>query len=361
VEAVKKDTGMIAPSGNLATGHLTRREALTRSAAAALAPILLPSFAERARAAAPKKITMKFGYTATPNNPVAIGYEKFASLVRESSNGEVNVTTFCCNQMGNDQELVQSAQSGALQMGTSSNNNLDQFTSKMMVLELPYLIKSREAYRKFWDTDAGQDIRREFETKLGLKIIMVMDAAGFRSIETNSAVIRKPSDLKGRKLRVANTPIELATLKAWGANPVPLPYNQVFTAMQQGTVDGEVLQPVWFHTDKHFEAALHVCDIHYIMLSHIGLMNLKYFEALPKDVQELVLKAGRGAENFEWTHAGEAAEKGKAALKALPGMDWYEPTGDALAEWQSQSRPVWDEFSDRIGRDLIKRVESIDA
>ena len=76
-------------------------------------------------------------------------------------------------------------------MGTSSNNNLDQFTSKMMVLELPYLIRSPGAYRKFWQTASG-DIRRDFETKLGLKILMVMDAGGFRGIETKAATVRCP-------------------------------------------------------------------------------------------------------------------------------------------------------------------------
>jgi TRAP-type transport system periplasmic protein len=339
-------------------GGVSRRQFLTLAAAAGLAgPTLLPLVEGTARAA--NKFTLKFGYTSTPTNPVSIGYEKFASLVNERSKGDITVTTFCCNQMGGDQDLVQSAQSGALQMGTSSNNNLDQFMSKMMVLELPYLIKSRTAYRKFWQTGAGNDVRHEFETKLGLKIIMVMDAAGFRSIETASATVRKPADLKGLKLRVANTPIELATFKTWGANPVPLAYNQVFTAMQQKTVDGEVLQPIWFQTDKHYEAAKKICDIHYIMLSHIGFMNLKFFNGLPKDVQDLILKAGHDAEDHEWVYAGDATNKANAALKAMPDLEWYEPTGEVLAEWEKASRPVWDQFKDQVGPDVIKSVQAL--
>ena len=243
-------------------------------------------------------------------------------------------------------------------MGTSSNNNLDQFTSTMMVLELPYLIRTREAYRKFWNT-SSDEIRREFETKLGLKILMVMDAGGYRSIETKSTTIHRPSDLKGSKLRVANTPIELATFRAWGADPVPLPYNQVYTAMQQGTVDGEVLQPLWFYTDKHYEVAKRICNIHYIMLSHIGFINLKFFNDLPKDIQALILRAGREAEDAEWSVAGKDAAQANATLKKMPGMKWYEPTGDVLAEWQKQSRPVWGQFADRIGPALIKRVEAL--
>ncbi len=311
------------------------------------------------RAADAKKVSIKFGYTATQSNPVAVGYEKFKSLVEQRSNGDINVATFCCNQLGSDLDLVQGAQSGALQMGTSSNNNLDQFTSKMMVLELPYLIRSRAAYRKFWQSKSAEVIRNEFEQKLGLKIVMIMDAGGQRGIETVTATVHRPGDLKGLKLRIANTPIEQATFKQWGANPVPMAYNQVFTALQQKTIDGEVLQPLWYYTDKHFEAAKNVCHIHYISLVHVGIMNLAFFNGLPKDHQAVIMKAGHDAEDYEWEHADEVDQKSLAAIKALPGIKFYMPVGSELLEWESTSRPVWNEFSERIGADLIKQVDAL--
>jgi TRAP-type transport system periplasmic protein len=339
-------------------GQMTRRSFMARAAALGVSGLGLLTSLQPAYAALSKKFSLKFGYTSTPTNPVSIGYERFAHLVTEKSGGDIAIATFCCNQLGNDQELVQSVQSGALQMGTAANNNLDQFTSKMMALELPYLISSRSAYRKFWQTSSG-DIRSEFETKLGIKILMVMDAGGFRSIETPKRIVHRPSDLKGMKLRAAPTPIELATLKAWGADPIPLPYNQVFTALQQGTVDGEVLQPVWFYTDKHQEVAKNICDIHYIMLSHIGFINLQLFNSMPKDVQSVLLEAAHEAEDFEWGEAETAVNKAAVALKATPGLNWYEPPPQVLTEWRDQSRPVWNQFSERIGPDLIKRIEAL--
>lgn len=358
---MKKSDGMQRLPRNALEAAVSRRAVLRRSAGIGLAASATMPFGwAPAIASSKKKFKLKFGYTSTPTNPVSLGYEKFASLVHAKSGGDVRITTFCCNQLGNDLELVQSAQSGALQMGTSSNNNLDQFTSKMMVLELPYLIRSPGAYRKFWQTSSG-DIRRAFETKLGLKILMVMDAGGFRGIETKAATVHRPADLQGLKLRAANTPIEIATFKAWGADPVPLPYNQVFTAMQQGTVDGEILQPVWFYSDKHYEVAKKIADIHYVMLSHIGFINLRFFNKLPRDVQDLINGAAREAEDFEWGQADKSTTQANNALKAMPGVEWYEPTGDVLAQWQDQSRPVWREFADRIGPGLIKRVDALNA
>lgn len=309
--------------------------------------------------AADGKVSIKFGYTATQTNPVALGYEKFKSLVEQRSNGEVAVATFCCNQLGSDLDLIQQTQSGALQMGTSSNNNLDQFTSKMMVLELPYLIKSRTAYRKFWQSKIADPIRAEFEQKLGLKILMIMDAGGQRGIETVTTVVRRPADLKGLKLRIAATPVEQATFKQWGANPVPMAYNQVFTALQQKTIDGEVLQPLWFYSDKHAEAAKKICNIHYISLAHVGVINLAFFNGLGKDHQALLLKAARDAEDFEWVQAGEIDKKAIAALKATPGVEFYDPTPADLREWETSSRPVWNEFAEKIGPDLIRQVEAL--
>ena len=341
-------------------GRLSRRALMARAVALGLGGLSLQD-APPAAAAVSKKIAFKFAYTSTPTNPVSMGYERFAAVVREKGRGEIAVSTYCCNQLGNDQELVQSVQYGALQMGASSNNNFDQFTSKMMALELPYLVRSADAYHKFWRTSYSDDIRKDIESKLGIKILMVMNAGGFRSIETISALVHRPADLKGIKLRAANTPIELATLKAWGANPVPLPYNQVFTALQQGTVDGEVLQPVWFLTDKHWEVAKKICDIHYIMLSHIGFINLRYFNSLPKDVQDILLESARVAEDFEWKVAARAVEHARAKLKAIHGVEWYEPTGPILTQWIDQSRPVWNQFSERIGSGLIKRIEALNA
>lgn len=343
-------------------GAVSRRNLLARSAAVGLASsALIPLLASSSKAAGTSRVTLKFGLTSTPTNPLTVGYEKFAALVKEKSNGEINVVTFCCNQMGNDQQLVQSVQSGALQLGTSSNNNLDQFTSETMVLELPYLIKSRAVYRKFWETPAGEGLRQKMEKKLGLKILMVMDAGGFRSIETRTRKVHTPKDLTGLKLRVANTPIELATFRRWGANPVPLPYDQVFTAVQQGTVDGEVLQPVWFYTDKHYEAAKQICHIHYIMLSHIGFMNPQAFNRLPKDMQTIILAAAKEAEDFEWGYAGGATAKADTALKAVPGIDWFDPSPAELNVWEKTSRPIWKEFSGRIGADLIRKVEALNT
>lgn len=341
---------------------LSRRNLLARSTQLGLASsILLPLLAPERATAGVRPITLKFGYTSTPTNPVSVGYEKFASLVREKSHNDLNVVTFCCNQMGNDAQLVQSVQSGALQLGTSSNNNLDQFTSACMALELPYLIKSRSVYHKLWSTPTGESLRRKMEADLGLKILMVMDAGGFRSIETRTRQVHVPGDLKGIKLRAANTPIELATFKRWGANPVPLPYNQVFTALQQGTVEGEILQPIWFYTDKHYEAAKHISHIHYVMLAHVGFMNPNAFNRLPKDMQAIILEAATEAEDFEWKYAGGAVAKADAALKARPGVTWYEPTASELDVWETTSRPVWKEFSGKISSNLLREIDALNA
>lgn len=343
--------------GSKVTLGATRREFLQLAGGAgAVAAALGTGLTARA---ADAKVSIKFGYTAVQTNPVALGYEKFKSLVEQRSNGEVAVATFCCNQLGSDLDLIQQTQSGALQMGTSSNNNLDQFTSKMMVLELPYLIKSRAAYRRFWQSKIADPIRAEFEQKLGLKILMVMDAGGQRGIETVTTTVRRPADLRGLKLRIANTPVEQATFKQWGANPVPMAYNQVFTALQQKTIDGEVLQPLWFYSDKHAEAAKKICNIHYISLAHVGVMNLAFFNGLGKDHQSLILKAGRDAEDYEWVQAREIDRKAIAALKATPGVEFYDPTPAELHEWETTSRPVWNEFAEKIGPDLIKQVEAL--
>jgi len=306
-----------------------------------------------------KKTVIKFGYTAVKSNPVAMGYEKFAELLHAQSNGDMQAQTFCCNQLGNDLQLIQSVQSGALQMGTSSNNNLDQVTSSMLAMELPYLVQSRDHYRKVWKSGPGDVFRQAFEKNLGLKILMVMDAAGFRSVETAGRDVRTPTDLKGLKLRVAPSPVELATFRNWGANPVALPYNQVYTALQQRTVDGEVLQPIWFETDKHAEVAHNICDIRYIMLAHIGVMNLDYFNSLPPDQQKLLEEVSGKAEDYEWDVAGKAADEADARLKQDKAISFYEPLKHDAEAWISSTAPIRQQFLSQAGPSLVKQIEAL--
>ena len=150
-------------------------------------------------------------------------------------------------------------------------------------------------------------------------------------------MIRRPSGLKGIKVRAANTPIELAR----GANPV-LAYNQVFTAMQQGTVDGEILRPIWYYTDKHYEVAKN-----YDMLWSLGAYRLyrpRFFNDTPKDVQDLTLRPRlHEAEDLEWDQAGKDADSANAKLKAIPGIEWFEPTGSDLADGEIVAS-IWDPF-----------------
>lgn len=306
-----------------------------------------------------KKTVIKFGYTAVATNPVAIGYEKFGSLVNEQSNGDIDIQTFCCNQLGNDLQLIQSVQSGALQMGTSSNNNLDQITPAMIALELPYLIRTPEHYRKVWSGAPGDAFRKEFEDKLGMKILMVMDAAGFRSVETAGREVHSPADLKGLKLRVAQTSVELATFNNWGANPVALPYNQVYTALQQRTVDGEVLQPIWFETDKHAEVAHNICDIRYIMLAHIGVINLKFFKSLGTDEQALLEKAGQDAEDHEWAVAAKAVEDSYGRLKSDKKIKFFDALKENPDAWINSTDSVRESFRDKAGASLVKQIEDM--
>lgn len=306
-----------------------------------------------------KPITMRFGYTATQSNPVSLGYARFASLVEAQSKGTMKINMFCCGSLGNDIQLAQSAQSGALQIGDASANNLDPLTSVMEVLELPYLVTSPAAFRKFWQSPISDSVYTTFEKKLNLKLIMVMNAAGFRSIETTGAVVRVPSDLNGMKIRTAS-PIEVEVFKNWGADPVDLPYNQVVTALQQKTVDAEVLQPVWFYSDKHYEVAHYLCDIHYIMLAHLAFMNLDDYHALSSDQQAIIANASQNAENFEWNIAATLAAKADAALKAMPSFTWYTPTPTEIALWKSSSQPMWDKLASQVGGlARIRAVESL--
>src|SRR6056297_2456415 len=181
-------------------------------------------------------MNLKVAHVCNPDHPYHKGLLEFKEVVEKNS--DIKVEIYPSGQLGgSEREYVESLQMGTLDMCLACTAPLTGFSESFMVLDLPFLFKNREHAYEVLDGKIGQEIldTLEDETIKGLSYFEV----GFRNFTNNKRPINKPEDLKGLKFRLMETPVHLKSVREWGGIPTPMAIGEVFTALQQGTIDGQ--------------------------------------------------------------------------------------------------------------------------
>ncbi|GAI05652.1 unnamed protein product, partial [marine sediment metagenome] len=185
-----------------------------------------------------------------PTKPYAIAGEYFAELVKEKTNGEVEIQVFPSSQLGNQRDLIEGLIFGTLDLTLTSTAVLGNFLPKIAIFDLPFLFRDVKHAYKALDS-IGMEIGKELEPK-GIKLLAFFEN-GVRHLTNNVRPVRAPEDMKGLKIRVMEQKIYIEMMKALGANPTPMAFGELFTALQQGTVDGQENPVSHIWTKRFFE------------------------------------------------------------------------------------------------------------
>ncbi|MCI5078117.1 TRAP transporter substrate-binding protein [Oricola sp.] len=298
------------------------------------------------------EMTLKFGHPYNETHPLAQGAQKFADMVKEKSGGKITVEVFPNSTIGSSRELVESIQIGVIDFALVPTTNVASFYPPLDIFYLPFLFRDSEHAYAVSDGPVGQDLYDGLQSATGIHTIAMYES-GFRTITTAKTKVEMPDDMKGIKFRVVNNPLNVATFKALGANPTPMALSEVFTGLQQGTVDGQD-NPVGnvkaFGFDK-------VQD--FITLSHhqwAGIMFLasdKIMTSVPDDVKALFKEAA--IETQDWERAEMNAVEGQYLTEMeAGGMTVTRLSPEQAAAFQAAMEPVWDEYREKIGADLIQ-------
>ncbi len=217
------------------------------------------------------------------------GAEKFKEIVEAESNGSIEVTIFPDNQLGDDRAAVEATQSGDIDIAVSSTSPLAAMYSDFYVFDAPYLfLSSEEAYAAL-DGEVGQKVLDGME-KIGLKGLTFWEN-GFRNFTNDDKPVRKPEDLKGLKIRTMENQIHLDAWKAFGANPTPMAFQEVFTALQQGTIDGQENPLGIIDANKFEEVQKNVTLTQHVYTPYIVTMNLEKYNSLTDNQKNAIEKA----------------------------------------------------------------------
>ncbi|MGE5575605.1 MAG: TRAP transporter substrate-binding protein [Syntrophothermus sp.] len=305
------------------------------------------------QASAEGTLTLKVGHVLAPTHPYQLGLEKFAQLVSQKTGGKVVVQVFHSSQLGNEREMIEGVQLGTLDMTLVSTAPLAGFSNKFLVFDLPFIFQSRSQAYKVLDGPIGTKIMESLD-KNGIKGLAYWEN-GFRHLTNSKRPVNKPGDVKGLKIRTMENKIHMASFRALGADPTPMAFGELFTALQQRVVDGQEnpLPIIW--TSNFFEVQKNLALTGHFYAAAPLLINKAIFEKMPKDVQQAIQEAAYEARDYERGLIKEMDDDLVAKLKAK-GMKITTPDKAAFLK---AMQPVYTQFEKEIGKDLIDQVRSV--
>ena len=235
---------------------------------------------------------LKFSSIHEPAHPSAHTAEFFAERVKQMTNNELDVQVYHSRQLGDARDNVENVRNGSIAFTSVSISNLSQVLPVMDVWSLPYIFKSDEHYWYVLNGGKGMEFMKQLEPK-GIKTITWI-TSGARNFFTQKP-IRSAADLKGQKIRVMASPVMIDTMKALGANGVPVAWGELYTALQTGVVDGAENNHPSMISMKFYEVSKYYSLDEHMRIPDVNIISTKVFEKLSKTQQAAILKAGEEA------------------------------------------------------------------
>ncbi|PWM76048.1 MAG: hypothetical protein DBX59_00125 [Bacillota bacterium] len=229
---------------------------------------------------------LRIGHTVQGNSPTGKLYEEiFEPYIEEHSNGRIDVQVYSDSTLGNDASLTEALQLGTIEMASVPTSALANFCADFVALDLPFVFDDKETVYAALDGEFGDYFFKELED-INIKGVSWSEN-GFRNISSNKAV-RTLEDMKGQKIRVMESQVYLSTMKAFGANPTPMAFNELYTGLSQGTVDGQDNGIILTYTAKLYEVQDYYTICNYVYAPACNLASLEWWNSLPEDLQQVV-------------------------------------------------------------------------
>ena len=284
--------------------------------------------------------------------PTVEAIERMGKKLTKETNGRISIQMFPSMQLGGEKEMIEQAQVGALQIARISVGAMGPVVDDLNVFNLPFIFRDEAHMRKVIDGPIGQELLERVSASPQSRLIVLgwMDA-GTRNVYSNKPVA-KPTDLKGMKIRMMGNPIFVETMNAMGGNGVAMGFNELFSALQTGVVDGAENNPPTLLAQNHYTVSKVYSLTGHLIIPEIFVFSKRTWETMSKADQDLLRKVSREAQIEQrqlWdNYVGEAEAKLKAA-----GVQFVEADKPAFYK---ATQPVRDKYGSKYAA-LLKRIE----
>ena len=322
---------------------------MTKRSGTIFALIMVGVFA--GSASAQEAQTLKIACVLDAQHPMMVGGRRMAEVVEHESKGRLKIALYPSSQLGGQREVLQNVQAGIVDGVLEATATLTNFVPELGAIDLPYLAKDQDiAYRLFDSPVFEQELARP-AANAGFHVVHVWEVT-FRNVYTRAKAINSVADLKGLKLRVIPSPSYIALFRALGAAPTPMAFGEVYTALQQGVIDGAENDTVTYITTKHMEVARNLAITQHMMLANTFFISERVWQHVPADLQEVIEKGSLEG------RATVIAERAKRDAKAMDDIRaaGINVTRPDLAPFVAVGQQTYKELAERLGPDLVNKV-----
>jgi tripartite ATP-independent transporter DctP family solute receptor len=302
------------------------------------------------------KVVLKASDVHPEGYPTVEAVENMGKKLEQATGGRLSIQMYASMQLGGEKETIEQTQLGAIQMVRCSVGTLGPVVDEINVFNLPFVFRDVAHMNKVVDGDIGQELLGKVTSNDAAKLIGLcwMDA-GARSFYDTKHSIKSIDDLKGLKIRVIGNPIFVDMANALGANGVAMGYDQVFSALQTGVIDGAENNPPSYVFDNHYQVAKFYSDSQHLIVPEMLVYSKAAWAKLSADDQALIKKLSREAQaeaRILWNKKeADAFDKMKAGGIEIDHIADKKPFRDAV-------KPVWDKYGTKYA-DMIKRIDAV--
>lgn len=299
--------------------------------------------------------TIRWGHLNNTDHPVSKGVQKFTELVAAKSGGKLKVREYPANQLGSEMQQQSALRAGTQEMQSPATTSLVGIVKDYGLIDFPFIVSTPQQADALLDGPLGAALLAKLPEK-GLVGLGYWDL-GFRNVTNSRRAVTKGEDLDGIKIRVIPNPVYLETFKAFNANPVPMSFSELYSALETRTVDGQenpfsvILSNKFYEVQKYLSVTNHTYSTNIILISKI------FWDKLSKEEQAILQDSANEARAYQRKVSREAAAAAIGELKAK-GMEINEIAPAELARMRDKTKPIAAKFSADYDQEIVKLFNS---
>ena len=337
----------------------TAASAAPSSAPASAAPATAAPATAQPTATPVEKIVMRLGTEyADPNaHPSGAGVLAFCDkMVEILGEDRIQIDRYHGGQLGTTAEdILGGVLIGSAEIMDYNLGSYATYTTAFTPMEAPYLFTGRDAVFAFLDGEAGQVMKDQAIADAGLHVLYYSDN-GFRQLTNSKRAVHSPDDMKGLKIRVMSNPVYIALMDSLGALPTPMSFSELYTALQQGVVDGQENPIATIYENKLYEIQKYLTLTNHVYGCSSLVMSEEYYQGLPDDIRAAIAEASAAGQQA--TRDSLSSRESKQLEEIGQQLEVYDPTAEERAEFQTLAKTVWENVAALSSQEYFDKITS---
>lgn len=306
------------------------------------------------KGAAQKQFSLRLGHDQSSGHPFDLGAKRFAENVEKATNGNVKITIYPSSQLGDSSEQIEGLKMGTLDMAVAAFSHVASFVPELDLFGAPFLFVDEEHFTNVFTGEVGDLLDKASQDRYGIHLLSTF-TSGYRLLFNNKRLVEDSEDLAGMKIRVMGGEANALTWSVFGALPTPMPYSEVYSALQAGVIDGAENEPVSVLMNRFYENAPYFAMTRHLV-TPLGLfISGATYKKLPAEYQQIVKEEAVKAAEWEMEYITAENMKAIAEMEKM-GVKVSYPD---VSVFQAEGRKIQDQVAKKLNlTDLLEKVRA---